>query len=106
MAPKRAELAVVVALFLLLLTVHRSPEITAAVQKGFVLDIDSPSIPFEESSFNDSKTSEGYDYENGGGNVTYWVSMPRNSTVSAVRLNATGSIVNPLPYQPAFRVSR
>ena len=93
MVPKRTGLSLVVAIFLLLLIAYRSPDITAAVQKGFVLDLDSPRFSFEESAFNDTKTSQEYDYGNGVGNVTYWVSIPRNSTVASASLNVTGKIV-------------
>ena len=89
MVPRKAGLAVVVALFLLLLTAYRSPEITAAVQKGFVLDLDSPRLMFDESAFNDTNTYEEHDYT-GSGNVTYWVRIPKNSTVDYFHMNVTG----------------
>jgi uncharacterized membrane protein len=89
MVPKRAGLAVVVAIFLLLLVVFRSPETTASVQKGFVLNLDSPSFCFEEYAFNDTSTSQEYEYS-GDGNVTYWISMPGNSTVNSACMNVTG----------------
>jgi hypothetical protein len=91
MAPKRAALALALGIALLILITYRSPDITAAVQKGFVLDLDAPDFPYEEGAFNDTEASKEHDY-NGSGNVTYWVKIPRNSTVTSASLNVTGKI--------------
>jgi hypothetical protein len=93
MVPKRAGLGLVIAIFLLLLVVHISQDIFAAVQKEFILDLDSPYFSYEELGFNDSNTSKEYDYGNGGGNVTYWISIPKNSTLTSASMNVTGKII-------------
>jgi hypothetical protein len=90
MVPRKAGLALVISISLLLLFAYRSPEITAAVQRGFVLDLESPCFSFGEYAFNDTNTSQEYDYSSG--NVTYWVGMPRNSTVLSAEMNVTGKI--------------
>jgi len=95
MVSKRAGLAVVVAIFLLLLVAYRSPEITAAVQKGFVLDLASPVFPFEQDTFNDSGYFQIHDFPILGGNKTYYVQVPKNSTILNATMSLTG-IMTPI----------
>ncbi|MEM2963723.1 MAG: hypothetical protein QXN01_04485, partial [Candidatus Anstonellales archaeon] len=76
----------------------KMPQSLAAVQKSFVLDLDAPAFVFEERQFDDSSYSKEYTYPSGG-NVTYWVRLPKNSTVLNATMSLTGKIV------PIYNVS-
>src|SRR4030042_1322402 len=72
----------------------RIPQAFAAVQKSFVLDLDSANFTFEESLFNDSSSSKEYDFPSpSGGNVTYRIRMPKTSTVLNATMSLTGKII-------------
>jgi hypothetical protein len=71
----------------------RLPEAFAAVQRSFVLNPDSASFSFEESSFNDSSVSKEYYNTSNGWNVTYWVRIPQNSTIMNATMDLTGKII-------------
>ena len=92
MVPRKAT-ALVIAISLLFLAMSRAPDIMAAVQTGFTLNLDNPSFSYQESSFNDSQTYQEYDFTASGDNVTYWVNVSTNSTVSTFEFNLTGKIV-------------
>ncbi|RLJ03592.1 MAG: hypothetical protein DRP11_00175 [Candidatus Aenigmatarchaeota archaeon] len=81
-----------------------SSYIIASTQKSFVLDPDSPLFTFEEVSFNDSVTHEfDFNHLNGTVNVTYFVEIPKNSSVMNVSFLLTGKIV---PIYTKFVTSR
>ena len=90
MVPGRA-IALVLTIFFVLLMLAVSPEIMAAVQQSHVLDLDSPSLSFVESEFNDSSTIKEHNYT-GAGNVTYEVQVPGNSTIISAQVKVTGKI--------------
>ncbi|MCX6814904.1 MAG: DUF87 domain-containing protein [Candidatus Aenigmarchaeota archaeon] len=81
-----------VVLLVLLLSGMRIPEAFAAVQRSFVLNPDSAFFSFEENSWNDSTFSNEYNYLSAG-NATYWVRIPKNSTVANATMNLTGKII-------------
>ncbi|UCD07211.1 MAG: PQQ-like beta-propeller repeat protein, partial [Candidatus Aenigmatarchaeota archaeon] len=64
----------------------------AAVQESFVLDIYSPLFKYNESLFNDTTSSQENVY-NGSENVTFWIAIPKNSTIINATFNVTGKIV-------------
>lgn len=64
----------------------------AAVQESFVLDLDSPVFNYSENALNDSSVTVENVY-NGSENITYWVSIPKNSTMVNATFNVTGKIV-------------
>lgn len=68
------------------------PNAFAAIQKSFVLNPDSASFSFEENRFNESNASQEYNFPSAG-NVTYWVRIPKNSTVLNATMNLTGKII-------------
>jgi hypothetical protein len=84
---------VAVAVAVLLFSWMRIPEALGAAQKTFVLNPDSPAFSFEESSFNDSSASKEYYNTSGSWNATYWVNIPRNSTILNATVNLTGKII-------------
>ncbi|RLJ08581.1 MAG: hypothetical protein DRP13_02250, partial [Candidatus Aenigmatarchaeota archaeon] len=63
----------------------------ALVQKTFILDINSPVFAYEQNQFNDSSFSKEYDFP-GQGNITYWIEIPKNSTILNATFNLTGKI--------------
>ena len=64
----------------------------AAIQKNWVLDLDSPVFMYEEVQFNDSNYTEQYDFNATSLDVTYGVTIPKNSTIINASLNVTGLI--------------
>ena len=82
---------VLVAMTLFILSVSFSATF-AAVQDSFVLDLDSPYLRFNESTFNDS-TSNKVNVYNGSENVTYYIRIPKNSTIINATFNLSGKIV-------------
>lgn len=83
--------SVAVTLFLILLLMGAG-SLAAVQQTPYTLFPFSPLFPFQESFFNDSASSKESDYTQGGGNLTYWISLSRNSTVNYAYLNLTGKI--------------
>ena len=66
----------------------------AVVQKSFIFDTDTyvPLFLSEENAFNDTTTSKQVDYSSLG-NYTYFVNLPRNSSIINITINLTGNIV-------------
>ena len=94
MVQKRHVPLILAAVVLLVLAISwvRIPEAFAAVQKSFVLNPDSATFSFEESSWNDSAVSKEYDFPDSS-NVTYWIRIPKNSTILNATMNLTGKII-------------
>src|SRR4030042_790549 len=69
------------------------PEAFAAVQRSFVLNPDSASFSFEERLFSDGAVSKEYNYNGSSLNATYFVNIPRNSTILNATMNLTGKII-------------
>jgi hypothetical protein len=93
MVPKKAAIALLVVLSILVFIMQGSRFINAATQVGFVLDLDGLGFEYEEQAFNISNTSIKIDFPNGGGDDIFWISIPRNSTVTKAEMNVTGRII-------------
>jgi len=94
MVQKRHGSLILVALLILTLFLSgsRIPQAFAAIQKSFVLNPDSALFLFEENRFNDSSMSKEYNFPSAA-NVTYWVRIPKNTTVLNATMNLTGKII-------------
>lgn len=86
---KSLGVALFIGLFLLLTSYGIYADYT---QKTTTLNISAPSFVFEETHFNDSSSSKEYNF-NQSGNVTYWVQMARNSTVTFSGMTLRGGII-------------
>jgi hypothetical protein len=86
-------LLVAVSMLALLAGIACIPYILAAAQqKTFVLDPDAPSFVYEKYELNDSATTKEFDFTIAAPNQTYWLSLPKNSTVTGISMNLTGKI--------------
>ncbi len=87
-----AGIFVVLVTSLFILSLVGLPGIIAVVtQRTYNLDLDSPLFNFENNAFNDSATTKEFDFT-GVENRTYWVKIPKNSTILNVSFNLTGKI--------------
>jgi hypothetical protein len=87
-------------LFILVLFAALLPHAFAAVQRSYVLDLGSANFSFEENALNDSSSSKEYSFPSPtGGNVSYWIRIPKNSSVLNATITLTGKII------PIYNVS-
>ncbi|MCK5547593.1 MAG: PQQ-binding-like beta-propeller repeat protein, partial [Thermoplasmata archaeon] len=90
----RIWLALVIAMGLAVVIFQTSPLTAAITQMSFTFDTDTdtPLFLFEENLFNDTATTQQYDY-NQTGNVTYWINIPKTANITNATMNVTGRII-------------
>ena len=61
-------------------------------QETTVLNLDEYSFQYELSAFNDSEETKEFDFPEGGGEQTYYIEIPKNSTILDTSMTASGEI--------------
>ncbi len=61
-------------------------------QETYTLDLNEFSFLYRETSFNDTEPTKDIDFPDDGGTETYYVDIPKNSTVLTTGVNLTGEI--------------
>ncbi|MBN2042947.1 MAG: DUF87 domain-containing protein [Candidatus Aenigmarchaeota archaeon] len=83
---------VVLVTFMLAVCLASLPGIIAVItQRTYSLDLNSPLFNFENNAFNDSATTKEFDFS-GVENRTYWIKIPKNSTIINASFNLSGKI--------------
>ena len=81
-------------ILLVVLGIFLAIQVTAYTQKSFTLYLDDYNFSYEENGFNDTNTSLEFDFQNITDDHTYYVRIPKNSTVSNATLTVTGKIAS------------
>ncbi len=62
------------------------------VQETFILDFNNTIFNYTLTKFNDSNTTQEFDFNESGGNQTYYLSIPKNATIQNISMNLTGKL--------------
>ena len=61
-------------------------------QETFVLDFNNTIFNYTLTKFNDSNTTQEFDFMNSSDNHTFYISIPKNATVQNISMNLTGKL--------------
>jgi len=81
-------------ILLIVLGIALAIQVAGSTQKSFILDLDNYNFSYEENGFNDTNTSLEFDFQNSTDDHTYYVRMPKNSTISNATMTVTGKIAS------------
>ncbi len=62
------------------------------VQETFVLDFNNTVFNYTLTKFGDSNMTQEFDFNESGGNQTYYLLIPKNATVQNISMNLTGKL--------------